>query len=115
MSDIVKRAKAALEGVTKGPWFVGNEIDGIRSGRPTVVHAPNPDFPGSLRVVTVDQTRLHFGSTQRTKGQDEANVAFIAEARSLVPELVAEIERLRARDSCCEQCGGGCNRDRGTL
>jgi hypothetical protein len=95
MSDIVDRAKEVLKGTTPGPWTRGREIDGWRSGRFTVVFAPTdggPGLPPAKRVVTVDQTRAHHDT------EAEANVAFIAEAHSLVPELIAEIERLHTWD-----------------
>lgn len=73
----------ALEGVTPGPWVAEMEIDGTRAGRMTVVKA------AGKRVFTVDQTRMHWD------GAAEANVAFAAGARTWVPELVAEVRRLR--------------------
>lgn len=68
MSDVVARAKAALEGVDDGPWRVigyGN-IQSLAT-RP--------------RVAKVTTT---------------ANAAFVASARTLIPELIAEVERLRS-------------------
>lgn len=68
--DVTDRARAALEGVTDGPW----EVNG-------------------------------FGNINRTPGGEHPPVAkawrtpdaeFIAASRSLVPELLAEVERLRA-------------------
>lgn len=79
LEEIRSRAEAA----TTPPWVVASEIDGFRAGRETVVKADG------RRVVTVDQTRPHYDS------EAEANVAFIASARSDVPVLIAEVERLR--------------------
>lgn len=84
--DPIERAKALLEDVTNGPWTIREEIDGMRSGRKTVVWA------GVKRIVSVDQTRPHHDACA------EGNVAFISAARQLVPELIAEIERLRGRE-----------------
>ena len=64
--DVVARAKAALQGVPDGPW-----------------------------------THIGGGHVEGAQGIPVAKVwglnkaAFIAQARTLVPELVAEIERLR--------------------
>ncbi|MBB3752692.1 hypothetical protein FHT44_005204 [Mycolicibacterium sp. BK634] len=100
MSDIqtlLQRAKDSLAGTTPGPWDVAEEIDGMRAGRRTVVKATietsNP-YTRTRRVVTVDQTRPHWDEGDRTPelGSAEANVAFIAEARTLIPELVEALE-----------------------
>ncbi|AXN53038.1 hypothetical protein PBI_HOMINES_52 [Mycobacterium phage Homines] len=71
MSDVVERAKAALEGVTEGPWTWTHGMD----ARAMVLG------PDNLRV--------------KLEGYRDAE--FIAQARTLVPELVAEVERLRPR------------------
>lgn len=95
MSDVKGRAREALAGITPGPWEVADEIDGVRAGRPTVVKATHSDgyFAGrKSRVVTVDQTRSHFGDRRTEKGQDEANVAFIAAAPALVADLLSLVE-----------------------
>lgn len=73
MSDVVERAKAALEGVSRGPWKLGNRT------YPDVVHSPN----GCL------------WNPDRGEINHQADGEFVAAARSLVPELVAEVERLR--------------------
>ncbi|UKH48420.1 hypothetical protein SEA_DUPLICITY_53 [Mycobacterium phage Duplicity] len=65
MSDVAERAKAALEGVTPGPWEV-------RDG-----------FVYPLAI------RCQLG------GLRPRDAEFITAARTLVPELVAEVERLR--------------------
>lgn len=69
--DVVAKARAALEGVTEGPW----EFD------------PNQD---DYLVTT---------STGEAVGSHHRNTQFIAASRSLVPELVTEIERLRSYKS----------------
>lgn len=70
MSDIIERAKAALEGVAAGPWRWG--------------------------VVDDDEEYLLDPNGVQVPSYAPANMAFIAESRALVPELVAEVERLRA-------------------
>lgn len=72
-----------LDVTTPGPWRVGIEIDGCRTGRRTVVKARG------VRVVTVGQIRSHHDQ------QAEANVDFIAHARHDVPSLVTEVRWLR--------------------
>ena len=98
MSDVVEQAKAALEGVTDGPWEhrVGPDdethaeyFNGTlsNSGEPLhVLIAPStePQFAYVVPAITGDGP----GSAR--------NAEFIAQARALVPELVAEVERLRA-------------------
>lgn len=99
--DVVARAKDALKGVTAGPWsWVFRDFD---------------DGAGDLLVSDTARTRYEGGMTwggethyatpvvasyaqadgaARMKVQpDDAD--FIAAARTLVPELLAEIERLR--------------------
>ncbi|QZE10354.1 hypothetical protein SEA_SCOOBYDOOBYDOO_3 [Mycobacterium phage ScoobyDoobyDoo] len=71
MSDVVERAKAALEGTTEGPWTWTHGMD----ARAMVLG------PDNLRV--------------KLEGYRDAE--FIASARSLVPELIAEVERLTPR------------------
>ncbi|WP_185292747.1 hypothetical protein [Mycolicibacterium litorale] len=68
--DIVERAKAVLEGVTEGPWELiggGEYVTGV-----SICVAPDDG------------------------GVTGPDAEFIAAARTLVPELVAEVERLRA-------------------
>lgn len=106
MSDVKGRAREALTGITPGPWEVADEIDGVRAGRPTVVKATHSDgyFAGrKSRVVTVDQTRRHFGDGRTERGQDEANVAFIAAAPSLVADLLSLVEEQEAQIAALEK------------
>ncbi len=68
MSELLDRAKASLEGVTEGPW----QVVGY----------------GNIHTETVGEYppigKIYGGSNQQ----------FIAAARQLVPELIAEVERL---------------------
>lgn len=73
MTDIVEHAKAALEGVTEGPW----------KAPATLLGAPCTTVFGNSHHVA------YFHTGNRT------NAEFIAQSRTLVPELVAEVERLR--------------------
>jgi hypothetical protein len=83
MSLDLDAVKAAIDATTPGPWEARTEIDGWRAGRDTVVWAHDK------RVLTVGQTRPHHDH------EAEANAAFTAAARTLVPSLLAEVERLR--------------------
>ncbi|QDF19803.1 hypothetical protein QEH38_gp71 [Mycobacterium phage LilSpotty] len=73
MSDLTERAKAVLEGVTRGPWRVG------KRKRAGIVLTP------------------HGCVWHPSRGEinNPRDAEFIAAARELVPELVAEVERLR--------------------
>lgn len=68
MSDVVQRAKQALEGVTEGPWRWG--------------------------IVDDDDEYLLDPCGVQVPTYIKENTVFIAAARSLVPELIAEVERL---------------------
>lgn len=73
MSDVVQRAKAALRGATEGPWdyYIGEQCCGgtcVDNGHGLPLHSGGDLLP--------------------------SDAMFIAAARSLVPELVAEVERL---------------------
>jgi hypothetical protein len=77
MSDVVARAKAALEGVSE-PWVADGELHSLDDGyTETCWDVDGPDGGWVARC------------------QDAETAAFVAAARSLVPELVQEIERLR--------------------
>lgn len=86
----VAALNALCDAATPGPWEIADEIDGWRRGRRTVVKAGVPGGASRKRVVTVDQTRDHHDKDA------EDNVAFIAAARTALPALLAEVERLQA-------------------
>lgn len=94
--DVVARAKAALVGVTDGPWLWTSP----RYGVPTLEgRAGDPElYRYDTEVLEVD----HHGecgcrsACELELTVSDADKAFIAAARDLVPELVAEVERLRA-------------------
>jgi hypothetical protein len=69
--DVVERAKAALENVTEGEW--------VQVGLGNIHRLPVGQHP----------------PVAKTWRQSDGD--FVAEARSLVPELVVEIEKLRGR------------------
>lgn len=86
MTDLVERAKAALQDVTPGPWVWDSE-----------------GYMGCGQVYTEDEDLLCCNIAApsgdlypRSGYSPRDDMKFIAAARQLVPELVAEIERLRA-------------------
>lgn len=83
MIDIVERAKAALEGVTEGPWDA-NEAFGA-----SFVCAGD-------RTASISRSSVVRMDNRPGRRQDHIDAEFIAAARDLVPELVAEVERLRS-------------------
>jgi hypothetical protein len=85
MTDIVAIAQAALESVEPGPWDVEESIS----------------FPDNAEYRVLDVERAHGGYRNSVYcGTDQALAVFIATARnSLIPDLIAEIERLRAGGS----------------
>lgn len=102
MTDLVERAKAALEGVTEGPWRVEEYEDpgNTYSWRQPYIASPHKNPLGSWpeqiakmmwRHKQVSQNRLATDDARR-----DADARFIVAARQLVPELVAEVERLGA-------------------
>lgn len=85
--DVVERAKAALEGVPDGPWTVDRE-----DGEPIIHEAHHYD--------SMDEWYDVDGCTGGWKAhcEDLPTAEFVAAARSLVPELIAEVERLHSWD-----------------
>ena len=93
-ADVIARAKAALEGVTEGPWRA-SLLDGIdyEDGSSCIRGGVYPDVHGSAPVFL------------SSSGIDRRDARFIAAARTLVPELLAEVKRLRgALDGLAEDC-----------
>ena len=78
MSDVADRAEAALEGITDGPWVA--EYSG-EQGNCVIPH----DAQSTREAVCT--THLYYQA---------ADAEFIAAARQLVPELVAELKTTRA-------------------
>ena len=90
MGDIdMAAARALCDAATPGPWVVGEEIDGVRAGRRTVVRGQRGSG-FNRRIVTVDQTRPH-------EEPAEPNVEFIAAARTLIPALLDALAAAEAR------------------
>lgn len=87
MSDnLIARAKAAMEGINDGPWLLHNE-----RGHYGVTNITEPHAFGNIVFAQSDYAGYGNGSRK-------ADAEFIAAARTLVPELVAEVERLHSWD-----------------
>lgn len=87
MSDVVERARTLLEGVTRGPWQLE-----LVDGKP--VEHQHYQYDSMDEWYDVDGPNDGW----LAHCQDVADARFIAAARSLVPELVAEVERLHSWD-----------------
>lgn len=90
MTDIVDRAKAALADTTDGPWEVNTEGWAcISSGSDSVFHA----YVETTCIDCDAEITQSMGCHVAISIED---AEFIAQARTLVPELIAEVERLQA-------------------
>lgn len=83
MSELADRAKASLEGVTEGPWVSWKDRESRESYSDGYVYRGNIISDSTKQIVV-------------TRSGNAANSLFIAAARQLVPELIAEVERLEA-------------------
>jgi hypothetical protein len=87
--DITQRAREALEGVSAGPW----------RWEPS-------KYIGSGYVITAsNHTAVHAAEWGGEQGEqfNHADASFAATARTLVPELIAEVERLRTDLETCQR------------
>lgn len=89
LADLLARARSALEGVTPGPWepFYHPGGTSYPSDSWNVITARTGDT-----VAEVDDEIRDYEEPHGEFGRD---AQFIAAARQLVPELIAEVERLR--------------------
>jgi hypothetical protein len=99
VTDAVERAKAALEGVTDGPWKIDrheeNDYDSVTVGAGTYLQSPGI-YTSTDLIHKVDTYGIELDSPDYER--IVADAGFIAAARALVPELVAEIEWLHSWD-----------------
>lgn len=90
MSDLLARARAALEGVTPGPWS-SHDFGYAHESEPSSIVIHTGEF---------DWRAIYDGDCIATLGWDapqDRDARFIAASRQLVPELTAEVERLQSR------------------
>jgi hypothetical protein len=88
--DVCDRARQALEETTPEPWVVNNEGWAVISHESDSVLHPYVEttcFECDAEIVQSMGCRVALSIE---------DLGFIAAARALVPELVAEVERLRA-------------------
>lgn len=89
--DIIERAKAVLKGITDGPW--------------EAIHLPcDTYYPSDTYHVITERTGDTVAEVDdESRGYEEPHgefgrdAQFIAASRTLVPELIMEIEILRGR------------------
>ncbi|ATW59591.1 hypothetical protein SEA_RIMMER_42 [Mycobacterium phage Rimmer] len=106
MSDVVERAKAALEALgDKGPWTIDSE-----DGEPIIHEAHHYDSTDEW----YDVDGPNGGWVAHC--EDLPMAEFIVAARTITPELAAEVERLRARETLIRELANrhvgapcGCN------
>jgi hypothetical protein len=89
---VLARAKAALEGVTAGPWRWNEdgEDELVSDTERTQLLSGRGDY------ATVVLSGVWHNDDTAGVYVEDADGQFIVEARQLVPELVAEIERLQS-------------------
>lgn len=87
--DVLARVDAVLEGVSPEPWTVPRSGQGIDSGEyGTVIERGN-----------VECMSYCYGGSSTLEGDNlDADLRFIAAARTLVPELVAALKAERAEN-----------------
>lgn len=94
--DVVARAKAALEGVTEGPWmwtFPDRGDDALVSAT-ALTEYKSYDGEACSYPSEILGGVWHNDDTAGISVSD-ADAAFIAESVGLVSDLVAEVEQLR--------------------
>ena len=96
MSDVVERAKSALDGITPGPWVVDdhedNDYDLLTVGAGTYLESPG-HYTSTDLIYEVDTFSIELDS--KDYAQIATDAKFIAAAPELVRELVAEVEKVR--------------------
>lgn len=96
--DVVERAKAVLEGTTEGAWSVVYETpDEIGGGEPYpyAIHGPADHSTLDCDWLSDEYKQQYGHEITEIVGLSDADAEFIAAARTLVPELVTEIQRLQ--------------------
>lgn len=100
--DVVEVAKEALKGVTDGPWrwVFRDGLDGLgdelQSETSRTVYEGNMTWGGERDYPTRVVSGFPNDDGTITIHMFRENAEFIAATRTLVPALVAEVERLRA-------------------
>lgn len=92
--DIIERAEAALEGVSEGAWVATHRADLDWLSESSMVDSHDHESGSSLRVTGASDPIWGSLWPHRNARRD---AEFIAAARELVPELVAELKVARAQ------------------
>lgn len=96
MSEVIDRAKAALEGVTEGPW----RTDGTLIGCDLIVESPGiTSYKYAIANMDEDaydeedgEGDYGDGMVYRPFESMSVDAEFIAASRTLIPDLIAELE-----------------------
>lgn len=107
----LKQLKKLAEAATPGPWLERQDLDyyqaGTYLGHGPMKYVPRKDGRGNELVsCSIEEVEYFADDVVRIEGTD-ADQDFIAEARTAVPQLIAEVERLReelrlARRGSCQ-------------
>jgi|GEM_PF-6977567 len=133
--DILAQARAALDGVTEGPWERGDHyhVQGAshcecRPENGRLVAEKQMDINGEMMLAHVHRSSepwwpygiysprdtggvLVVQETHEHGMMTEADARFIAWARTGVPALIAEVERLRAQIAAVESLAAQLGRE----
>lgn len=96
MTELLNRAKAALRGITEGPWATNGVLIGCELVKESPGVTSYKYAIGEMDEDSYDEEGgqgEYDGEAWRPHEQMLADAEFIATARTLVPELVAELER----------------------
>jgi len=95
--DLITRAETLLEGVTPGPWEWHSKYRRMDGESYAEVL-----YPGNVKCMS----HCYGGSSTIDGDNLDKDAEFIAAARTLVPELLAEVKRLREQlDGLHEEWG----------
>ncbi|WP_104183780.1 hypothetical protein [Mycobacterium avium] len=97
-NDILDTAKAALEGTTEGPWGTDGELIASELSQPQRGVTEYKYGIANMNTDDYDEEGgegEYDGIVYRPYEQMIADAKFIAESRTLVEELIGEVEHLR--------------------
>ncbi len=94
----IAELEAKCEKATPGPWDIGNE-DEVTEGIPHIEIDAGPCPSPAYKCIAHVQSTMDESDDFELTDEDRANAAFIAAARTAIPELLAErkvlVERQR--------------------
>lgn len=89
----LKELQVMVNAATPGEWMAGHLSDESHSCKCRYVLCDR--YMGSIATVNFSESRDLAEGDNPPLHEAKANQRFLAEARSVVPELIAEIKRLR--------------------